>query len=198
MTPHDAFLQDILDDPDDDAVRLIFADWLTEQDDPRGEFIRVQCELAGLSPGEPRWPGLDQRQRDLLLAHQEEWAGPLPGLVRRFNFRRGFPHEVEMTVPEFVDRGDGLLRAAPMAEVRLLRASAQLHLLAGCEALRRLRGLSLSYGHLNDGAVHTLARLPGLEGLRVLLLDHNFIRGGGALALAGSPHLCRLTRLDLR
>src|SRR5262249_58371814 len=87
MRPDDAFLQDIADDPDDDAVRLIYADWLTEQDDPRGEFIRVQVQLTGLSPHDPRWPALNQRQLDLLQAHQDEWPLPLRALVRRFHFR---------------------------------------------------------------------------------------------------------------
>ncbi|MDX2010616.1 MAG: TIGR02996 domain-containing protein [Myxococcaceae bacterium] len=32
--------------PWDDAPRLVYADWLSEQDDPRGEFIVVQCRLA--------------------------------------------------------------------------------------------------------------------------------------------------------
>ena len=39
-------LQAILDDPDDDAVRLIYADWLEEiGQEERAEFIRVQIEL---------------------------------------------------------------------------------------------------------------------------------------------------------
>jgi uncharacterized protein (TIGR02996 family) len=198
MSPDNAFLQDIGNDPGDDTVRLIYADWLTEQDDPRGEFIRVQVHLASLSPRDPRWPELNQRQLDLLQAHQEEWARPLRGLVRRVRFRRGFPDDIELTVQEFVDRADELLRVAPFAQVHLQKASSQLHLLADCEALSRVRGLALSYSYLNDGAVQVLALLPQLEGLRVLLLDHNFIRGPGAEALARSPYLSGLTRLDLR
>ena len=42
-----AFLAAICDEPADDAIRLAFADWLEERGDPRGEFIRVQVELAG-------------------------------------------------------------------------------------------------------------------------------------------------------
>ena len=43
MTHDDAFLQAIIENPDDDAPRLLYADWLEERGDPRGEFIRVQC-----------------------------------------------------------------------------------------------------------------------------------------------------------
>jgi uncharacterized protein (TIGR02996 family) len=46
MTERDAFIAAIHAAPDDDGPRLMYADWLTEHGDPRGEFIRVQCELA--------------------------------------------------------------------------------------------------------------------------------------------------------
>ena len=47
MTHDDAFLQAIIEDPDHDAPRLLYADWLEERGDPRGEFIRVQCAWGG-------------------------------------------------------------------------------------------------------------------------------------------------------
>jgi uncharacterized protein (TIGR02996 family) len=49
MTHHDAFLQAILESPDDDTPRLVYADYLDEHADPdRSEFIRVQGLLARL------------------------------------------------------------------------------------------------------------------------------------------------------
>jgi uncharacterized protein (TIGR02996 family) len=42
-----ALLARILASPEDDAPRLVYADWLDEHGEPaRAEFIRVQCELA--------------------------------------------------------------------------------------------------------------------------------------------------------
>lgn len=42
-----AFLNDIAAQPQDDAPRLIFADWLEEQGrEEQAEFVRVQCQLA--------------------------------------------------------------------------------------------------------------------------------------------------------
>jgi uncharacterized protein (TIGR02996 family) len=197
MDSRKAFLQDIADNPDDDGLRLIFADWLTEQDDPRGEFIRLQVRLASLSSRGPCWTELKVRERELWQAHQEEWEAPLRGLARRWEFRRGFPEAVELTVPEFLERGENLLNAVPVVGARLVRASSQLHLLQGFPALNRLRSLSLSYGFVNDAAAHSLSRLSNLEGLRVLLLDHNFIRTAGAEMLARSESLGSLQRLDL-
>jgi uncharacterized protein (TIGR02996 family) len=42
------YLRAICRDPFDDGPRLVWADCLDERGDPRGEFIRVQCELARL------------------------------------------------------------------------------------------------------------------------------------------------------
>jgi len=45
-----SFLADIIAHPDDDSVRLIYADWLDEQGQgERAEFIRAQCEFAKIS-----------------------------------------------------------------------------------------------------------------------------------------------------
>ena len=42
-----AFLQEIGEHPDDDGLRLVYADWLDDTGDAdRGEFIRPQIELA--------------------------------------------------------------------------------------------------------------------------------------------------------
>ena len=71
----DAFLAAILAAPDDDAPRLIYADWLDEQGQPeRAEFIRVQCTLARLPDGDKRREELEARNRALLAGHQEDWV----------------------------------------------------------------------------------------------------------------------------
>ena len=77
-----AFLRAILEDPDDDTSRLVYADWLDEHGDPdRAEFIRVQCALARMAEDEDgRWE-LQARERQLLWRHGKGWAGPLRRLV---------------------------------------------------------------------------------------------------------------------
>jgi uncharacterized protein (TIGR02996 family) len=90
MTQDDAFLAAILAASGDDAPRLVFADWLEERGNPRGEFIRVQCLLAGLAPGDRRRPPLERRERRLLALHQGEWLGSLRPLLSGWSFRRGF------------------------------------------------------------------------------------------------------------
>lgn len=48
MTEEDAFFAAILAAPRDDTPRLVFADWLDEQEDPRSELLRIATELEAL------------------------------------------------------------------------------------------------------------------------------------------------------
>lgn len=49
MNNEDGFLHAIMETPDDDVPRLVYADWLEEHGDPRAELIRVQCAEARLA-----------------------------------------------------------------------------------------------------------------------------------------------------
>ena len=60
MTHDEAFLQAILEAPEDETPRLVYADWLEDQGDPRGEFIRLQAQLARLAPDDPDRPALEE------------------------------------------------------------------------------------------------------------------------------------------
>lgn len=54
MSDRDALLAAIRAQPDEDTPRLIFADWLDENDQPaRAAFVRAQVELARTPPWEP-------------------------------------------------------------------------------------------------------------------------------------------------
>jgi uncharacterized protein (TIGR02996 family) len=45
MNDDAAFVRALKDNPKDDALRRVYADWLEERGDPRGEFLRLQGEL---------------------------------------------------------------------------------------------------------------------------------------------------------
>ena len=46
MNDETAFLQAMQEHPEDNALRLVFADWLEERGDPRGELIRLLHTLT--------------------------------------------------------------------------------------------------------------------------------------------------------
>ena len=82
-----ALLAAIRQAPDDDAPRLVYADWLDEHGQTEwAEFIRIQCELARTND-----PALRRREVELLAAHHDAFAGPLAAPHLRFRFERGFP-----------------------------------------------------------------------------------------------------------
>jgi uncharacterized protein (TIGR02996 family) len=86
MSDAPALLEAIRAAPDDDAPRLVYADWLDEHGQPeRAEFIRVQCELA-----RRKSPELRQREKELQARHHDNFAGPLAASHLRFRFHRGF------------------------------------------------------------------------------------------------------------
>src|SRR5438045_3614039 len=84
-----AFLQDIKENPDDDTPRLILADWLEEHGDPRGTFLRIQCELAKSEGDRDRQHQLGLRLRQIMDRHEREWVAPLGTLARSRDYRRG-------------------------------------------------------------------------------------------------------------
>jgi uncharacterized protein (TIGR02996 family) len=68
-----AFLDDIADNPDDAGVRLVFADWLQENGDPRSEILRMQ---AAYLRREDR-AGIDRCVEAWLGTHGRTWLGEL-------------------------------------------------------------------------------------------------------------------------
>ena len=70
MTTADALLAAVIATPDDDLVRLVYADFVAENgDQDRGELIRVQCALARLPESDCDAAEFRHRERVLLARH---------------------------------------------------------------------------------------------------------------------------------
>jgi len=69
----DPFIRAILADPENDAPRLIYADWLEERGDARGEYLRLECYLTTLSEDEPQLDPLLIRFRELHRQIDPNW-----------------------------------------------------------------------------------------------------------------------------
>jgi carbon storage regulator CsrA len=196
-----AFLQAVLNEPDDEAIRLIFADWLEERGDPRGEFIRIQCQLANLPAG-PDWQRLRKRERALLDSHATSWKAYLPYVLRTATFERGFVEAAELFVSEFLAHAKAIFAQAPLRRLRAQLpggplARAALTALAASPYLARLESLDLSNQDLGDEETLLLAQSPHLGSLRTLILRANHIQNAGGKELAASRHLANLDQLDL-
>ncbi|MFT3692495.1 MAG: TIGR02996 domain-containing protein [Kofleriaceae bacterium] len=103
-------LEDIYANPADDTARRVYADSLG--DDPRGEFIAVQLELAARDPRDPTRVPLERREADLLRENGARWVEEL-GFPERVmasattspvetlrgpivTFARGFPEQLKL------------------------------------------------------------------------------------------------------
>ena len=193
----EAFLELITANVDDDASRLVFADWLYEQgESERAEFIRVQVELAGLPPWDAARVGLQIREQQLLEEHSEAWLSEMPAIpgVRWEGFRRGIVAKVAFADFEAFRTSAHACRAiAPIESVRVgwprRRESAE-----DFPQIAELRELTLASRPFGSAAKR-LANSPQLSTLRVVKTLGLEINDLGQLA--SSPHLRNLQTLCL-
>jgi uncharacterized protein (TIGR02996 family) len=194
MIEDEGLYRAILDDPDSDMPRLIYADWLEEQGDAdRAEFIRVQCELAGPPPILPDKSSLRARAqlcahvRSLLARHELEWLGPFLPSVRAgklwVEFRRGFVgyalfHPGRDHPGLYRESSLWTIWGAAWGRYRRARPTLLLDEIEDLFSLAPIQDLMIS---ANSPALPTLMAVPGLARLRRLQLDFP-IRGSGNLA----------------
>jgi uncharacterized protein (TIGR02996 family) len=226
MTDAEALLRAILDDPDDDGIRLVYADLLEENGDPdRAEFIRVQCHLASLGDDDPRRRRLYSREAALLEKHRDEWLAPLrrvlagrPSLLARImrflarpdpappwegeyqvTFRRGFVERLALPAAEFREVPPALFAAAPLVRDLAVWCDApgDLRRLFRSPWLTRIRTLTLAGDGLGLRETELLAGCPHLGHLRELALSSGLLTADGVGVLAGSGLMSRLTSLSL-
>jgi uncharacterized protein (TIGR02996 family) len=209
----EAFLQSIREDPDADGPRLMYADWLEERGDPRGEFIRTQCALAR----EPQPAGAEElraREKKLLAANRAKWNRPFKGLPVKVGYRRGFVERISCPdVPAFLEVADAVFAAAPVQELQFERGRGAVPPLVALPHLARVRALRFGLagvepkpltGIMGGGAAdatpqgaRALAASRHVTGLRALAIRGGPLGPKGVEALAVSARLAGLTSLDL-
>jgi uncharacterized protein (TIGR02996 family) len=73
-----AFRREIANNPDSPAARLVYADWLEEQGEcDRAEFLRLDAELADMSPTEAAFLKLNARFHELHSRLDAKWLASL-------------------------------------------------------------------------------------------------------------------------
>jgi uncharacterized protein (TIGR02996 family) len=202
-----AFLQDIREHPDDDALRLIFSDWLEEHGDPRGPFIRTQCRLAAMADDDRRRRRLERREERLLQRHQAGWLAALSRPALRPTFRRGFLDDswpdgqvFWLSIADFLDRPESWWCAALLPEIGLCNHAPggdQLERLADSPYLRFVSALRLDAAGVTTKGLKALAVSPHTSNLRVLHLGGNQFGASAMASLTAARALRSLTSLVL-
>jgi uncharacterized protein (TIGR02996 family) len=202
-TLRESLLLAVCENPEDDAPRLIFADWLDEHADENertwAEYIRLQCVLARLARDDPKRNEL-LRRASWLWNHtgNKGWRDSLPRGFGDHSFERGFPTDVSSSTLNFIRTARRLFRVAPVRSLRLHSLEGHLDALVAVPFLARIRELCLNAQHLGNAGAFRLARCPYLAGLEMLRVGWSDLGDEGAFALATSPVLTRLTKLDVR
>ncbi len=198
-----ALLRAVIEHPDDDTRRLVYADHLQQHGDPRGELIAVQCRLAQLGEGDPARGELEARVKALLDAHAAAWTAELGDGITRVGYRRGLASVAQAPVRE------GMLELLDRAPIRDLGFTAgrggpdddhefgsPARRLAIAEDLARdprlarveLLATGVRWGEQAFATLLASPHLTGLRGLRVADPDCQ-VYAGHAIAAAQLPGL---------
>jgi uncharacterized protein (TIGR02996 family) len=77
MSEDAAFVQAIVGHPEDQALRLIYADWLDDRADRRAAFLRLEAEWIALPETDPRRPGVHQRMLAARTGIDHRWLAAM-------------------------------------------------------------------------------------------------------------------------
>lgn len=171
-----ALLRTLAQNHQDNATRLVYADWLEEQGlSARAEFVRVHAELATLPPDDRRRNPLRLRERQLLKEHYAAWCAAYGLNIANVAFANGVIDKMRLT-----DWQNGMF----------LQLSHQ-------PWFATLSELELSRLKLDDAALARFAETADFPALRKLMLHGNKITLTGMSALANAKGLPALQTLYL-
>jgi uncharacterized protein (TIGR02996 family) len=192
----DELLHAIREQPDDDAPRLVYADWLEERGElDRATLIREQCALESVPKPHPLWVA------HWLWTRGHQHAAPLPPLPagvtwHPFAYRRGFPERVYVEDPEALHAID-LATPLRVLEVDARSPSFPLDRLLAWSGLAHVTRLEFKLGRFDARHVHALDASPKLVAVDTLGFAYEGITGDGLHALLRSRLVQQLVRLDL-
>jgi hypothetical protein len=187
----------------DVIARVIDAQELDARDDPRGEFIRVQCALRGrLGVGD--FHELRAIEAELLMEHLTRWLGTAVA-VRAYRgvFREGSLDDLgKVPVDLFVQHAEAIFAEHPVRRVNLQDVdSDSVEALRSLACMAQLTHLSIegrSDGRPGDTILERLSTAPWLSSIESLRVAYSRFSATGVAALASSEALVMLRELGLR
>ena len=202
MNHKQAFLEAIRDTPDDDAPRLIYADWLEEQGGAgrtaRAAFIRIQWPRHELpEDAQLRADRLEDEAADLVMEHEDEWTQPLQGIAEDWRFSRGFIEHLLIRGNVFSYKRRTPVRVRSFTFTPIANPSQRCPAPGSMSSASADISSRLHHCQFTDRALQQLLPSAHLERLTALNLSGNDINTSGLRALVQSPVFARLKRLDL-
>jgi uncharacterized protein (TIGR02996 family) len=210
VSDEQGLLAAVIADPEDDAPRLVYADWCEDHGRPqRARFIRLQCRIARGDEA----PELLAEEEALYEAHRREWVAQLPsypglswteGDEEQYGgghtlFRRGFVSELAADHWQALSRnGARAFAAAPVTRLRVkkLRGNSAVKF-ARWPLLSRVEELELGSSAVTDEQVFDVGQSTYLTRLRVLSLTCGDLTEQGGIYLRHASWLVGLRELEL-
>jgi uncharacterized protein (TIGR02996 family) len=190
-------LAQALETPDDDAPRLVYADWLEEQGHPFADVIRIQCKAHRIS-GDAQKAEL-KRANALIGRHRKTWLDPIEKWFDAPAFERGMLRRYYGKTGEYARRATQELLLGPASTFGIHETT----LRGPCKKIGVAATLAWTTQlwwwdcQLDDAMLAELAGSPHLARLSSLTLEKVACHNDGLLALAWSKHLPRLRHLGL-
>lgn len=184
-------LRRVLADPQDHTARLVYADWLTQRGDPRGELITVQVALLRDEAADKA--DLLAREKELLRKHYGEITRNAAQVALEMDLKAGFVFRIRATGQVFATKGAGLFEHEPLEELIVSKPSTTgLKALAAAAHVGRLRKLQFSspLWLQSDKEVEALRTFLQSEGARALKELH--------LVLDHDPYIARIPAQQLK
>jgi uncharacterized protein (TIGR02996 family) len=202
----------IVEHPEDDRPRELYADWLTRQGDPRGEFIRSHLIVYRYPSTDSRNQQADEVAWNLLQEHGQSWYRPLAALglwptmwsefCPQYWMSRGLIEHAEVNVTGIFPERTGLLfQAAPsLIELVIQLGNLDVAKTFAHPQFNQIRGLTFKAafdGTLENKGLIALTESQNLSRLERLNISKTIVDHRGVDALAKSPLMGRLKELDI-
>lgn len=174
MSTQEELLAAVTSNPEDDAPRLAYAEFIRTWEPARAAFIEEQ--LAEATERRRRREVSRRGKSGLLRQHETEWARTIARYARNWNFDRGFVTEVWLDPHLFLEYGEWLFINAPIRSVNFVMPEDgpfPMNELAASPLLERLDaiGLAIDDPAPTDNDLLELAASPYLP--RLLWLSAN-------------------------
>ena len=190
-------LQQIAATPGDDGPRLVYADWLLQNNVGWGECIVAGCALAALAETDPKRAELQAALTRLEAKHAKAWLAPIRPFIRNWKFERGMISRVTCDAAQFIEAASAIALRAPGATVELngLKRTSMPALTA--TSLAAFKAMILHAQRIDDAGMTALAASSAPTGVAHWGLAQNKLTDAGLTAIAESASFASTETLDL-
>lgn len=189
----------IIANPENDELRLEFAEHCKKQDPARFELISKQIERATTRRGREASTKITPREEKIIEANSSRWSPELKKLTKHYEYDRGFPTFISIDPLTFLKEGERLLSRHPIRHIRFdysTRTLESLPALLSSPLLSCFDSINLSHCNITNRDIEDISYNSNLS--RCLHLDLSLcsLDFASFRQIATSPILRRLVHIE--